>query len=210
MSPALQVKLLRVLQEGEYERVGGTRTLQADVRVIAGTNRDPGQAVTEGRLRQDLYYRLNVIPLQVPPLRERRDDIALLARHFVALHARRNNRSISGLAPEALSALEHYSWPGNVRELENAMERAVVLCPQDTIRLADLPAPLRVLGGDDALTVLSFEVGTPLREVERRMIEETLRASGGDRVRAATLLGITARTIYRREAEWRGEPEEGS
>lgn len=210
MSPALQVKLLRVLQDGEYERVGGTRTLQADVRIIAGTNRDPAQAVADGRLRQDLYYRLNVIPLQVPPLRERREDVALLARHFVALHARRNNRNIIGLTPEALFALEHYSWPGNVRELENAMERAVVLCPQETIRLADLPAPLRVLGGEEAPTVLSFEVGTPLREVERRMIEETLRASGGDRVRAATLLGITARTIYRREAEWRGEkvPEE--
>ncbi len=208
LSPSLQVKLLRVLQEGEYERVGGTRTLHADVRVLAGTNRDPVAAVQDGKLRADLYYRLNVIGLHVPPLRERREDIALLARHFAALHARRNGREIEGIDPAALAALESYPWPGNVRELENALERAVVLPKGETLRIADLPAPIRAAAGaGEPGTWLSFAVGTPLREVERRMIEETLRYYDGDRLKAASILGIAARTIYRREAEWRGEAE---
>ncbi|HNC98302.1 MAG TPA: helix-turn-helix domain-containing protein, partial [Myxococcota bacterium] len=166
-------------------------------------------AVQEGKLRADLYYRLNVIGLHVPPLRERREDIALLARHFAALHARRNGRNIEGIDPTALSALESYPWPGNVRELENALERAVVLSKGETLRLSDLPAPIRAAAGaGEPGTWLSFAVGTPLREVERRMIEETLRVYDGDRLKAASILGIAARTIYRREAEWRGEAEE--
>jgi two-component system response regulator HydG len=211
MPPALQVKLLRVLQEGEYERLGGTRTLRAEVRVIAATNRDPEQAVAEGRLRSDLYYRLNVIRLHVPPLRERRADIALLARHFVSRHAARNGRALRGIEPEALSALERHSWPGNVRELENALERATILAREDSIRLLDLPPAVRAavhLGGEEP--PLSFAPGTPLRDVERRMIEATLRQCNGDRALAASLLGITARTIYRREAEWRGEGEDST
>lgn len=200
----LQVKLLRVLQEGEYERLGGTRTLQADVRVLAATNRDPDRAIAEGRLRADLYYRLNVIRLHVPALRERRQDIPLLARHFVAVHARRNQRVIRGIEEDVVAALEQYDWPGNVRELENAMERAVVLAREETIRLTDLPPAIRnTPPGSGSTHWLTFGVGTPLSEVERRMIEATLRQCGGDRVIAAGLLGITARTIYRREAEWR-------
>ncbi len=206
---SLQAKLLRVLQDGEYERVGGTRTLTADVRLIAATNVEPEKAVADGRLRPDLYYRLNVIRLVAPPLRERVEDIALLARHFIGLHARRNGRSPKVLDADALGMLEHYRWPGNVRELENVMERAVVLSTRETIGTRDLPAAIR--GGDQPESAgwLTFAVGTPLRDVERRMIEATLRTCDGDRALAASLLGITARTIYRREAEWRGdEPRE--
>ena len=203
MSPALQVKLLRVLQDGEYERVGGTTTLRSDARIVAASNRDPERAVEEGRLRADLFYRLNVIRLHLPPLRDRPDDIPLLARHFAALHAQRNARDLQGLAPDAIEALSAGSWPGNVRELENAVERAVVLNRSGVIELADLPPSLRA--GAPAPGALSFPVGTPLKAVERRMIEATLRQVAGDKERAADLLGITSRTIYRREAEWRGE-----
>jgi two-component system response regulator HydG len=202
----LQVKLLRVLQEGEYERLGGTRTLRADVRIVAATNRDPEKAVSDGLLRADLYYRLNVIRLHAPALRERWEDVPLLARHFVAQHARRNGRAIRGIDPDALAALEAYGWPGNVRELENAMERAVVLAREEVIHLTDLPPAIRqATRSTDAAGWLTFAVGTPLRDVERRLIEATLRSCNGDRNLAASLLGITARTIYRREAEWRGE-----
>jgi two-component system response regulator HydG len=209
MPPLLQVRLLRVLQDGEYERLGGTRTLKTDVRVLAATNRDPEQAVSEGRLRADLYYRLNVIRLHVPPLRERRADIALLARHFIAAHASRNNRDLRGIEPDALAAVERYAWPGNVRELENAMERAVILAREDHIRSVDLLPAVRnaVTTANPESERLSFVPGTPLRDVERRMIEATLRQCNGDRALTANLLGITSRTIYRREAEWRDDGE---
>jgi two-component system response regulator HydG len=199
-SPAVQVKLLRVLQEGEYERVGGTETLHADIRVVAATNRDIEEEIKKGTFREDLYYRLNVIRMHVPPLRERSDDVPLLANHFLARFVAKNNKSVSGFTPEALDALAAWKWPGNVRELENAIERAVVLCREDRIGLDDLPAPMRQgKGGKQRLT---FEVGTPIKTVERRMIEETLKLTDGDKGLAASLLGITARTIYRREAEW--------
>jgi two-component system response regulator HydG len=200
----LQVKLLRVLQDGEYERLGGTRTIRTEVRVVAATNRDPEQAVAEGRLRSDLYYRLNVIRLHAPALRERRADIALLARHFASTHAARNGRVLRGLEPDALAALERHTWPGNVRELENAMERAAVLAREDIVRLGDLPPAIRAATPNpNDVPRLVFTPGTPLRDVERRMIEATLRQCNGDRALASHLLGITARTIYRREAEWR-------
>jgi len=205
MSPSLQVKLLRVLQDGEYERVGGTRTLQADVRILAATNRDPEVAIREGKLREDLYYRLNVIRLHLPSLRQRREDVPLLAQHFLQLHAARNRRKVDRLSPDTVDALCAWKWPGNVRELENAIERAVVLCRGDAIEVAHLPRPLRsVKPPPDALT---FRVGTPLKEVERAMIEATLEVCDGDKGMAARLLGITARTIYRREAEWRSESD---
>ncbi len=206
MPQLLQVKLLRVLQDGEYERLGGTRTLRADVRIIAATNRDPVRAVAEGRLREDLFYRLNVIPLQVPPLRERREDIALLARHFVALQSARHGRDLVGIDDDAMSALERHNWPGNIRELENTLERAVVLARGATVTTADLPVALRSgAGATPEAGWLTFVVGAPLHQVERRMIEATLRHCNGDRNLAANLLGISARSIYRREAEWRDD-----
>jgi len=202
MRMATQVKLLRVLQEGEYERVGGTETLRADVRVIAATNRDIETEVREGRFREDLFYRLNVIRLSVPPLKDRQEDVPLLAQHFLARFARKNAKPVTGFTAEAMDALSSHAWPGNVRELENAIERAVVLCRGPEVALHDLPPALREARGRARLV---FEVGTPLKTVERRMIEETLRSTGGDKTLAASLLGITSRTIYRREAEWAAE-----
>ncbi len=200
ISPAVQVKLLRVLQDGEYERVGATETLIADVRVIAASNRDIEAEVDKGTFRQDLYYRLNVIPIEVPPLSSRRDDVPLLAQHFLVRFGIKNNKSLAGFTPAALEALAAWGWPGNVRELENAIERAVVLCRGDRIDLGDLPTDIRqAQGGAEQLT---FDVPTPLKAMERAMIEATLAGTGGDKSLAANLLGITARTIYRREAEW--------
>jgi two-component system response regulator HydG len=201
--PAIQVRLLRVLQEGEYERVGGTETLRADVRVVAATNRDIEREVSEGRFREDLFYRLNVIRVVVPPLRERTEDIPLLAQHFLVHYAQKNRKQVGGFTAAALEALSAWRWPGNVRELENAVERAVVLCREDRIGHDDLPPALRQ--GTGARKRVTFEVGTPLKDVERRMIEETLRYCNGDKNLAASLMGITSRTIYRREAEWAEE-----
>ena len=203
MKPAMQIRLLRVLQDGEYERVGGTETLIADVRVIAASNRDIEEEVSEGRFRQDLFYRLNVIRLTLPHLRERPEDVPLLAQHFLVRYSHKNDKTFNGFAPEALDALAGYAWPGNVRELENAIERAVVLSRDDRIGLGDLPPQVRE--GRGARKQLQFEVGTPLKDIERLMIEETLRMCNGDKSIAASLMGITARTIYRREAEWKEE-----
>ena len=198
---SIQAKLLRVLQDGSFERLGGTQTLRSNTRLITATNVDPEAAVTEGTLRQDLFYRLNVIQIQIPPLRERVEDISLLARHFVDHFAARHSRAVTGLTPEALEALEAFNWPGNIRELENALERAVVLTTGDAIGIADLGA--NIAATQRAPDRLSFGVGTPLKTIERRMIEATLKKYGGDRQQTANILGTTVRTLYRREAEWR-------
>ena len=196
ISPAMQAKLLRVLQSGEFERVGGTRTLTADVRLIAATNSDVAALVREKRFREDLYYRLNVITIQLPPLRARQDDIPLLAHHFLRKYAAKNAKTVGGFAEEALDILQTYAWPGNVRELENVIERAVVLTRSSVISPADLPEAL--VGADQAARHLVISIGTPLEEVEDRLIEETLRYTKGDKTLAAKLLGIATRTIYRR------------
>ena len=199
----VQAKLLRVLQDGTYERLGGTETLQSDARLIAATNRDPAAAVRDGTLREDLYYRLNVIQLTIPPLRDRLEDVPMLARHFVDRFAIRHQRSVHGLSAKAMDALEGFRWPGNVRQLENTIERAVVLCKTDTIEPKDLPA--EIARSSVAPDRLSFAVGTPLKTVERRMIEATIKKCDGDRQQTANLLGTTIRTLYRREAEWRSD-----
>jgi len=206
MSQSVQVKLLRVLQEGEFERVGGTRTLQLDVRILAATNRDLERAVAQRSFREDLYYRLNVIPLKLPPLRERRDDIPLLAAHFVSHYSQRNGKLIKGITDDALQALAAYRWPGNIRELENCMERAVVLCRSGQLGVEDLPQHMQPedLGGPRQIT---FAIGTPLRELEHTAIRETLRYTGGDKKLAARLLGIASRTIYRRLEDERDDGE---
>ncbi len=204
MKPALQVRLLRVLQDGAYERVGGTETLTADVRVIAASNRDIEEEVAKGTFREDLFYRLNVIPMPVPSLSERPDDVPILAQHFLVRYSDKNRKDFKGITPEAMGAMQAYSWPGNVRELENAIERAVVLCRNERIGIEDLPPAVRQVRAPPSQQ-LCFEVGTPLKAVERRMIEETLRLTHGDKALAASLMGITARTIYRREAEWKDE-----
>jgi two-component system response regulator HydG len=206
--PALQVKLLRVLQEGEYERVGGNQTLEADFRLISASNRNLEEAIQSGQLREDLYYRLNVIHIELPALRDRPDDIPLLAQHFLMRFNKTNHKAIEGIDSDVLDALNSWHWPGNVRELENVMERAVVLSRGDTIALDNLPPSLRE--GQGGAPVLSFEIGTSMKEVERTVIEETMRFAQGDPNVAGSLLGISARTIYRRTADWKepGDIEE--
>ena len=205
ISRHVQVKLLRVLQEGEIERLGGGgKSRRIDVRVVAATNVNLAEEVKAGRFREDLFYRLNVIPVSVPPLRDRRDDIPLLAQHFVQVYAEKNAKAISGCSPSALERLTEYGWPGNVRELENAIERAVVLTRANHAVIDDdaLPREIRdaAIGGapGSAGSALSFAIGTPLAEIEMRVIHETLRHTRGDKRLTAKLLGIATRTIYRR------------
>lgn len=207
MDLAAQVKLLRVLQEGEFERVGGTKTVSVDVRLVAATNRDLERMVAQRTFREDLYYRLNVIPMRLPPLRERADDIPLLASHFVQTFAAKNRKELRGITDEALDALSAWSWPGNIRELENTIERAVVLSRGDTLGIEDLPPRMRPEAGN-APRNLVFPVGTKLRDIERTAILETLKHTGGDKKVAARLLGIAARTIYRRLEEQRSSDDD--
>jgi two-component system response regulator HydG len=196
MRPQLQVKLLRVLQEGEFERVGGTRTLRVNVRIVAATNKDLQAEVDAGRFREDLFYRLHVISLKLPPLRERRDDIPMVAQHFLKRFAEKNKKRVTGITREAMGVLSGWAWPGNVRELENAIERAVVVAHGDTISLEDLPPALA--SGGKAPRYLTVPVGTPLDDIERQVIRETLLHTRGDKRLAAQLLGIATRTIYRK------------
>jgi two-component system response regulator HydG len=197
LSAVTQPKILRVLQEGEFERLGGTKTIRVDVRVVAATNQDVAQMVKDKRFREDLYYRLNVITIRVPPLRERREDVRLLSQHFVRFYAAKNNRKLEGLTEDALRRLEAYSWPGNVRELENVVERGVVLARGALIDVPDLPE--EVSGATPIPEgVLTVRVGTPLAEVEQRLLDETLRITRGNKTLTAKLLGIDPRTVSRK------------
>ncbi|HUG36229.1 MAG TPA: sigma-54 dependent transcriptional regulator, partial [Candidatus Limnocylindrales bacterium] len=213
LSPVTQPKILRVLQEGEFERVGGTKTIRADVRIVAASNQELAGLVKEKRFREDLYYRLNVIAITAPPLRERREDVTVLAQHFLRVYAAKNNRKLDGLSDEALGCLEAYGWPGNVRELENVIERAVVLARGSRVEVADLPdsiAERPVMldrtspaegtpdsgGGADGF--FRIRVGTSLAEVEARLLEETLRLTKGNKTLAAKMLGIDPKTVFRK------------
>lgn len=195
ISPVLQSKLLRALQEREFDRVGGTRSIRVDLRFIAATNQNLEAAVQEGRFRHDLYYRLNVISLTMPPLRERREDIPLLARYFAARYGGRCNRATTGISPEATSYLLNYEWPGNVRELENAIERAIVLATADCICPEDLP--------ESILEVASPPVNIPamyhdaVKQAKRRIIQDALEQAGGHYVEAAALLGLNPTYLHR-------------
>jgi len=197
LSLSAQVKLLRVLQEGEIERLGGTQTVRVDVRLVAATNKDLQKEVAEARFREDLFYRLNVVEVLIPSLASRREDIPLLADHFLRRYAAKNGKAVRGFSPEALSQLENYAWPGNVRELEHAVERAVVLSRGEVLDAGDLPESVR-RGPRGAANQLVIPIGTPMEEIERRVIHETLRHTHGDKTLAARLLGIAARTIYRK------------
>ena len=207
LSPVAQAKVLRVLQEGEFEPVGAVRTVKVDVRVLVATNQDLTRLVQEKRFREDLYHRLHVIALTVPPLRDRHEDIPLLAQHFIRRYAARNQRTIEGLTEPALEVLRNYPWPGNVRELEHAVERAVVLARGPFLEPQDLPT--HVSGTEPSTRVVSIPIGMPLDEVEQRLIEETLRQTKGDKELAAKLLGIASRTIYRK-LKGRDEPPGGT
>lgn len=198
--PSVQIKLLRFLQEREFERVGGNETLKVDVRVVAATNRDLKQRVDEGSFREDLYYRLKVVQLDVPPLRVRRSDIPLLAQAFLRKYADENDRAVGGLTDEALQHLMMYPWPGNVRELENAIERAVVMCEGDVVERTDLPTSAH---GDLANgSVMALIPGITMSELERIAILRTLDAVDGSTARAAEILGISQRKIQYRVKEW--------
>ena len=219
VTPAVQVKLLRVLQDGKIERLGGTRTLDTDVRIIAATNKDLQAEVEQHRFREDLFYRLNVVCIDIPALRDRKEDIPMLAMHFLKLYSDKNHKYIEGFTEDAMLALTSYDWPGNVRELENAIEHAVVFTNGDRVPVSVLPHNVSQFA--DTQHSLTFKVGTPLRELERQAIDITLQHTRGDKNLAARLLGIATRTIYRhlerrgqgqREAQQRGEAgnEEGS
>ena len=212
MSLSAQVRLLRVLQNGEFARVGGNEIVKTDVRVIAASNVDLEQAVSDGRFRRDLFYRLNVYPIKLPPLRERREDIPLLATHFLEIYKKRSNKNITGITKKALEWLRRYDWPGNVRELENAMERAVIIAQGRMIAIDDLPHAVR---GAEASKTIEVEVGTTIDEAEKRMIMQTLAYTRGDRTRAAQILGIGRKTLYRKlqsynYADTKQEPEEAT
>jgi len=194
--PAIQVKLLRVLQDGTFERLGSTRTMSTDVRLVAATNTNLVEAVEQKKFREDLYYRLNVISISLPPLRERPEDIPLLAQHFLRIYSAKNKKEFEGFSKEALEVLAHYSWPGNVRELENTVERAVVLSRKKIITPTDLPE--QVNQGQQVSEFIRVPIGMPLEEVKNRVIEETLKTTKGDKTLAAKILGITSRTIYRK------------
>ncbi|WP_233561941.1 sigma-54 interaction domain-containing protein, partial [Sorangium cellulosum] len=197
IAPATQVKLLRVLQERAFERVGGNETVTVDVRLIAATNRDLAAAVQEGQFREDLYYRLNVVHIDMPPLRVRDTDVLLLANHFLRRFAAENHRKIEGFTDQARSKLVAHRWPGNVRELENAIERAVVLCDDTRIDADHLPI--------DAAPVAKGALripGATMAEIERYAILSTLEATNGSTTRAAELLDISIRTIQYRLHEY--------
>ena len=198
--PSVQIKLLRFLQERELERVGGNETLKVDVRVVAATNRHLKQRVDEGRFREDLYYRLKVVQLDVPPLRVRRSDIPLLAHAFLRKYAAENDQPVQGLAEEALQHLMIYPWPGNVRELENAIERAVVMCEGELIERDDLPTSAH--GDMRNGSVMALIPGITMTELERIAILRTLDTVDGSTARAAEILGISQRKIQYRVKEW--------
>ncbi len=204
MSQLVQVKLLRILQERKFRRLGGTEEVDADIRIIAATNRDLTKMVAEARFREDLFYRINVIPLRLPPLRERRDDIPLLAEHFAARFAAQMGKKIAGISGGAMSLLQAYPWPGNIRELENAMERAVALERTPSILSESLPELVR--SGSHAVVAaatqqaggfpdVGFDLEQHVQHIEREYIAEALRRAGGVKVKAAELLGMSFRSF---------------
>ena len=202
MSLTMQVKLLRVLQEREFTRVGGEKTIQVDVRIIAATNKDLPELIGQAEFRADLYYRLNVVDLEIPSLRKRREDVPLLAQHFLQIFAARNHKEIKGFTPQAMDHLIRYDWPGNVRELMNAVERAVVLSRSDYLSEKDFP----VISGfkiknDETISQpppINGDGTTPLEEVEKATILKTMEASGGNKSEAARRLGITRKTLHKK------------
>ena len=202
ISQSLQVKLLRFLQEHEFERVGGTQTIHVDVRVIAATNRNLREEVARGRFREDLFYRLNVVNIETPPLRERRSDIPAIAKFFLDRYAKLNAKPVETISTQALELLVGYDWPGNVRELENAIERAVVLANGTELEARHLPPQVRPIG----ISGMPQIPGATMAEIERYAILESLKAAGGSTSKAAEMLGISPRTIQYRLHEYQAAP----
>ena len=200
MSPHLQVKLLRVLQEQEFERLGGTKTIKCDVRILAATNKDLEKLIEDGSFREDLYYRLKVIPIEIPPLRDRRSDIPLLIHHFLEMMMKAKKKKIKGISKDVMNALVAYDWPGNVRELENIIERMVILSEGDHLTAEDLPEKI----SEKQSTVIEMQAGIPdegfslsnaMSEYERRLIVNALEKTDWVKNRAAKLLNMNRTTL---------------
>ncbi len=200
LEPAMQVKLLRVLEERSFERVGGQKTLQVDVRVIAATNKDLKKLVAEGKFRDDLFYRLSVVTLSLPSLRERREDIPLLVNAFLRQSGEENGKQVTDLTPEAMNVLMAYDWPGNVRELRNVVEQMVVLARGERLTMRDVPAVVR--GGADLTKISVVRGGMTVEEAEKQLIVQALKETGGNRTKAAKLIGISRRTLHRKLNEY--------
>ncbi|MEW6088568.1 MAG: sigma-54 dependent transcriptional regulator [bacterium] len=202
ISPHLQVKLLRVLQDGAFERVGGTNTLKVDARIIAATNHNLLDAVNQKKFREDLYYRLNVINIHLPPLRERDEDIPLLVNYFLEKYSKENSKDIKLVDDRALQIFKNYKWPGNVRELENTIEHAVIMCRNNIITVDCLPQSIQ---NGKKQPDINFTIGTQLEEMEKSAIFKTLDFTGGNREEAANILGIGVATLYRKLQEYQNE-----
>ncbi|MCP5005941.1 MAG: sigma-54-dependent Fis family transcriptional regulator [Planctomycetes bacterium] len=198
----VQIKLLRVLETGCFERVGAETSLNTDVRIVAATNKDLEKEVEKGAFREDLFYRLNVINVVMPPLKERRDDIELLADFFLIKYSQKNNKQIKGFLPQAMGLLNSYDWPGNVRELENVIERAVVMAKNDLIEPDNIPSKISHSIKKASKDVFLIPLGMPLKDAERKIITETLKATNGSKSKAAKILGISTRKIEYKHKEW--------
>ena len=196
MTPAPQVKLLRVLQERKFRRLGGRQEQEVDVRIIAATNVDPAEAVRRGKLREDLYYRLNVFTIELPPLRERKEDVALLVQAFLNEFNARNGKAVKGVDQDAMRLLENYQWPGNIRELRNVIERATILAGGDLIEPAHLPPTLTHAKKDDPAATVLLTPGMTVDEAETRLIRLTLEHTRENKTRAAEILGISLKTLH--------------
>jgi len=194
LEPALQGKILRAIEDGRFERLGGTGTLSADVRIVASTRETPERLLAEGRLREDLYYRMDVVRVHLPPLRERPLDIDLLAEHFLAQAVARHGLPHRRIAPDVLEVLRRYDWPGNLREMSHAIESAAVLAAEEEIRVGDLPAGLSM--ASPSMIRSAAAAGLPLQDVERAYIQEVLQRTGGNKSEAARILGIHRKTLH--------------
>lgn len=199
MEPQLQAKLLRVLQEHEIDRVGGREPIPIDIRIVSTTNRDLKEEIKKGNFREDLFYRLNVIPLIIPPLRDRKEDISVLANHFLEKYSHKNQKKITRISEETIDLLKKYTWKGNVRELENVIERAVVLCHEDII----LPKHLFINEEFENEENISLKAGISLRDMEKQLIFKTLEEVNGNRTHAAKILGISIRTLRNKLNEYK-------
>jgi two-component system, NtrC family, response regulator AtoC len=200
LEPQIQVKLLRVLEERAFERVGGAKTLQVDVRLVAATNKDLKKLVSEEKFRDDLFYRLSVVTVDLPPLRERRDDIPLLVKSFLDEFSRENGKQVRELTPEAMNLLLAYDWPGNVRELRNAIEQMVVLARGERLTVRDVPPAIR--GSADLTKINVVRTGMTVEDAERQLIVQALKETGGNRTKAAQRIGISRRTLHRKLKEY--------
>ncbi len=206
MTPTTQAKLLRVLQERTFRPLGGQREQSVDIRVVAATNTDPPEAVRQNKLREDLYYRLNVFAIRLPPLRDRKDDLPMLIQAFIKEFNTRNGRSVAGLSDRAMQILERYDWPGNVRELRNVMERATIVAKGAVIEVGDMPALANASPAAPGSS-LGLAPGTTVDQAEEQLIEVTLQHTGGNKTRAAEMLGISLKTLHNKLNRMKGRPD---